>query len=81
MSFRLHKFVLTLCVTLCMAVALWPRDQQAFLQTLESGSAAEAAETTEVLPPLVELDQARALPPALTPVGILLGDLTAESGR
>ena len=25
MSFRLHKFVLALCVTLCLAVALWPR--------------------------------------------------------
>ena len=34
-----------------------------------------------IVRPLVELDQARALPPALTPVGILLGDLTAESGR
>jgi hypothetical protein len=26
MSFRLHKFVLALCVTLCLAVALWPRE-------------------------------------------------------
>lgn len=44
MSYRLHKFVLALCVTACLAVSMWPR---------------RPSLGPDLLPPAIELGHAR----------------------